>query len=96
MALESDVELAVIAWAEDHRWVVRKLAYIGRVGAPDRLFVGYGQVIFMELKAPGKKPSPSQVIEHRAFADAGVKVHVVDDKDDGIALLRVAMDRSRG
>ena len=90
--LDSEIEQKIVAWAENRRWISRKLQYVGRVGCPDRLFVGYGHVIFMEMKAPGKMPSLSQITEHNRFADAGVTVHVIDDVEDGVAVLRFCMD----
>lgn len=92
MALESNVELKIVGWAEDHRWLVRKLQYIGRTGAPDRLFAGYGHCVFMEMKAPGEGLSTNQAREHNRLKDCGITVHVVDNVDDGVAILRFCMD----
>lgn len=89
--LESDIELAVVAWAEDHGWEVRKGKWVGRDGAPDRVFFGYGVTIWMEMKRPGEAPRPNQVREHRRMAAGGAHVHVVDRVEDGIAILRSAM-----
>lgn len=87
MSLESNVELDVVAWAENHGWLVRKIAYIGRKGCPDRLFIGYGQRIVIEFKRSGGDPDPLQSREHRRWAAVGSPVPVVDNAEDGKAIL---------
>lgn len=91
MTLEADIELAVVAWAEDHGWHVRKVAWIGRDGAPDRVFFGHGRTVWVEFKKPGEVPRPIQVREHKRMAAGGARVHVVDNVADGIAILQDAM-----
>lgn len=95
MTLESDIEEAVSGWAEDRGWLSRKLQYVGRVGCPDRMFVGWGQVVFIEFKAPNERRSATQIREHARFDERGVKIHVVDDRDAGIAILLEAMKGGR-
>lgn len=58
---------------------VRKLAYIGRRGAPDRMLVlPYGRVFFVELKRPGKGADVHQVREHMRLRRIGADVRVLD------------------
>jgi hypothetical protein len=85
---------------------VRKMRWIGRVGAPDRVVllpdasvaherswrlerksIGIPeraahsracQHILVELKAPGKKPTKTQLREHERLRDAGFVVLVLD------------------
>ena len=54
----------------------------GHIGAPDRLciFPG-GRVYFVETKAPGGKPRPSQLAFHRELAALGVTVRVIDTRE---------------
>ena len=54
----------------------------GHVGAPDRIciFPG-GRVYFVETKAPGGKPRPSQLAFHRELAELGVTVRVIDTRE---------------
>lgn len=56
---------------------VRKLNWINRRGAPDRLAMLKGPH-FVELKAPGKKPEPHQVREHSKMRKHGLRVYVID------------------
>jgi len=55
----------------------RKVKWIGRDGAPDRLILTQGG-IWAELKALGQKPRPSQVREHNEMREAGFRVLVID------------------
>ena len=51
----------------------------GFTGVPDRiaLFPG-GRIEFVELKAPGKKPTPRQLVVHEQFRKLGFTVRVID------------------
>lgn len=60
---------------------VRKVKWIGRNGAPDRVVMLKGQVCFIELKAPGKKPEPHQKREHKRMRDMGAMVLVIDSRE---------------
>lgn len=55
----------------------------GNTGVPDRLVLfPAGRVAFIELKAPGKKPSPLQLMQQRKIRDLGFEVLVIDNKTD--------------
>jgi len=53
----------------------------GTAGVPDRLvlFPG-GRAFFVELKAPGKKPTPLQQAQHSKLLVLGFRVMVIDSK----------------
>lgn len=53
----------------------------GNDGMPDRIavFPG-GRIVFVELKAPGKKPTPLQLLQHNRLRELGTRVCVVDSK----------------
>lgn len=55
----------------------RKVKWIGRDGAPDRLILANGG-IWVELKAPGKTPRANQKIELEALAKAGMTAYCID------------------
>ncbi len=61
---------------------IRKLKWIGKSGAPDRLIWWPGKphayMAFVELKAPGKKPTKIRTLEHDALRADGFQVYVVD------------------
>ena len=48
-----------------------------RAGVPDRIVVIDGQVIFVELKAPGGKVSRLQQHTHEQMREAGARVEVL-------------------
>ena len=61
----------------------------GVVGVPDRIvLLPFNRVIFIELKAPGKKLSPIQ--EHRAqkLKDLGFTVYCIDSVEGITELIR--------
>lgn len=54
----------------------------GNAGVPDRIVVlPSGRVHFIELKAPDKKPTPLQQVQHRKLAALGCPVRVIDTKE---------------
>jgi hypothetical protein len=51
----------------------------GTRGVPDRIiFLPGGRTVFIELKAPGKKPDPIQEYRIRQLRDLGQRVEVLD------------------
>lgn len=60
----------------------------GNDGVPDRLVVlPGGKVLFVELKAPGKKPTPLQEKQMKTLTDLGQDVGVVSSKADADACI---------
>lgn len=51
-------------------------------GAPDRMFMKAGNVLFVEFKDPDGYLSKLQIYEHKQYAKKGVKVHVIDSIED--------------
>ena len=75
---ESALERQCVRAAQARGWLVRKLKWIGRDGAPDRVFFRGGKVMWLEFKAPGEEPKPIQLREHKRMRSHGASVHVVD------------------
>ena len=88
---EANIEGAVVAWAENNAWEVRKMRYLGRRSCPDRFFFGYGQIIMVEFKKPGGKLSEGQKLEHTRLRAVGVEVNVFDTVSSAIAFLKGKM-----
>jgi hypothetical protein len=79
MALrERDIERALVKAVKAKGGEVRKLAWIGRRAAPDRLVkLPDKEPVFVELKAPGGRLSRLQEVEHRRLRAIGLRVEVV-------------------
>lgn len=56
---------------------VRKVQWIARRHAPDRVVFAFGG-IYIELKAPGEKARSGQLREHARMRKAGFDVRVLD------------------
>lgn len=77
--LEYHVEQKAIKRAKECGFICRKVQWIGRRGAPDRLFSRADTgPFFVEFKAPGKTLDPHQIREIAKLRAAGLRVHVVD------------------
>lgn len=79
-----------VATATAQGWLVRKLKFEGRRGAPDLLMCKAGKVLFIELKNPNGRGvlSAGQVSEAHALASAGMTVLLVTRKDEFIDVLQ--------
>jgi hypothetical protein len=58
--LESQIEKRLCAWAKKCGILCYKVSTPANRGMPDRMFIFEGQVIFVELKRPGCKPTELQ------------------------------------
>lgn len=91
MGVEFAIERSVSRHAARLGWTVRKVQFIGRRGAPDRLFMRRGpsgpELIFIEFKRPGDGVlSEHQKRELRLLHDIGIEAHVIDNEEDGNAV----------
>lgn len=82
---ERDIESYLVERVKQLGGEVRKVKWIGRNGAPDRIvmlpvdgFMGSPATIWVELKATGKEPEAHQIREHRRMRAMGQRVEVVD------------------
>lgn len=85
---EDVLETAVCAEAIRTGWFVRKIAWLGRRGAPDRVFIADGRTVWIEFKAPDGHVDPAQEMEHKRMRAAGAEVHVVRTVDAAQRILR--------
>lgn len=101
---ESQIEKYLINRVVQLGGEVRKVKWLGRRGAPDRLvmlparrvtepcgccsYTEDSQTIWVELKAPGKGPEPHQEREHERMRRMGQRVEVVDSIEGVEALLQ--------
>lgn len=78
MTPEGKVAAALKAEAIKRGLYIRKLRFEGRVGAPDYIILASGKAFFIETKAPGQKPRPSQSQEFSIINRHGFVVRIVD------------------
>jgi hypothetical protein len=89
---ESEIEKYLVKRVKELGGEVRKVKWIGRRGAPDRLVMMPLQewdtetTIWVELKATGKVAEPHQLREHRRMRAMGQYVKVIDSLEGVDAL----------
>lgn len=83
---ERDIEAHLVRRVKELGGQVRKVKFVNRRGAPDRVVMLPGSLapgawtapIWVELKAPGQRPEPHQMREHRRMRLVGQRVVVID------------------
>jgi hypothetical protein len=76
---ERDIERFLVSRVRGLGGEIRKARWIGRRGAPDRRVLLPGRPPFwVELKAPGKRPTALQLREHERLRRFGEAVVVID------------------
>ena len=84
--LERDVEKAFVKRVKALGGMAEKFTSPSRRSVPDRIVtMPEGQIIFVELKAPGKKPTEAQKRDHAKRRAMGCDVRVIDNKGDADA-----------
>ena len=81
--VEKDVELALVKRVKEMGGLALKFTSPARRSVPDRLvLLPGGRVVFVECKAPGKRPTVLQAKEHERLRALGFEVVVVDNNGD--------------
>lgn len=79
---ESIIEKHLVKRVKELGGECRKVQWVGRRGAPDRLVMlpslWTGRTTWVELKAPGVKPEAHQLREHARMRAMGQRVVVID------------------
>lgn len=79
---ERDIERFLVRRVKELGGEVRKLQFIGRRGAPDRMVMfPEGKIFFCELKRPGGVVEAHQAREHARMLKMGQRVLVLDTID---------------
>lgn len=77
--LESKIEKALVKRVKELGGKCEKFTSPNNRAVPDRLVTLPGNIIvFVELKAPGKKPTKLQAKDHRERRELGCDVRVID------------------
>jgi hypothetical protein len=76
---EKQVEQALVQRVKELGGMCEKFTSPGRRAVPDRIVtLPGGRIIFVECKAPGKKPTLTQVLDHERRRALGCDVRVID------------------
>ena len=75
---EKSIEQALRQAIQADGGICWKLVSPGVDGVPDRICLKAGQAVFVEVKAPGKKPRPLQIRRMNQLRSQGFTVLVVD------------------
>ena len=78
---ESVVEKYLKKRCEAEGFLCYKFTSPGTDGVPDRVLIGHGMTVFVELKAPGEKPRKLQIHTFEEMRKHGATVYVVDTKE---------------
>lgn len=79
---ESLIEKHLVEKVTEAGGIAYKFTSPGHRSVPDRLvLLPGGRLVFVECKAPGKKPRADQVREHERLRQLGFNVVVLDSKN---------------
>lgn len=81
MAAESKLEAYLVRRVRELGGITLKLTSPGVAGVPDRIVILGGEVGFLELKAPGKKPTVLQAGWLLRIAHQGILTDWTDNRD---------------
>ena len=86
--LEKQIEAKVCDYAKTKNVLVYKFTSPNRMAVPDRLFIRPdGRIWFCEFKREGMNPTPAQEREHHRLRQHKVSVFVIDNVDEGKAMV---------
>lgn len=89
MADEYLVENTAVAKAERAGWESRKVKWVGRRGAMDRVFFGFGRCVFIEFKPKGVVPVGQQAREIKKLKALYPEIHVCDTVEAALEILGI-------
>lgn len=78
--LERDLEDYFTRRAQSAGMLTFKFTSPGQAGVPDRILITDGRVLFVELKAPGKKPRPLQTETVRRMRMRGAACYCISSE----------------
>lgn len=86
---EEAVEATVDALAKINGWLVRKVSWQGRRGAPDKAYIGHNRFVLMEFKKKGEEPEGQQLREFNRLKAKYPEVYWVDNVADALRILGI-------
>ena len=85
--LEKKIEQYLVKRVRQLGGEIRKVRWVGRRGAPDRLVMMPDQTIWVELKRPKGKAERHQLREHERMRRVGQRVEIIDSIEKVESLL---------
>jgi hypothetical protein len=80
--LEKEIEDKSVRYAKKKGWLAYKFTSPSRRSVPDRLFISpRAEIVFVEFKKKGGKPTDGQVREITRLREQGCYVFIFDDLD---------------
>ena len=76
--LERDIEKALVKRIKTLGGLCEKFVSPSNIGVPDRIVTLPDRIVFVELKAPGKKPTAKQIKDHEKRRGYGCTVLVIN------------------
>ena len=76
---ESALEAKIVKYCRENGILTYKFSSPSHRGVPDRVMMKDGKVMFMEVKAPGKRLTALQLHEIEKIQKSGVVAGCVDD-----------------
>lgn len=92
MTPEGQIESYLESQSEKQKVLCFKFVSPGNRGVPDRIIIANGKVMFIELKAPDKKPRKLQEYVIKKMRKAGADVRVADTKEKVDELLNEILE----
>ena len=91
---ENEIESYLKRQAEKQNFLCYKFVSPGNNGVPDRILIGHGHTVFVELKRPEGKPRELQEAVMETMIKQGALVYIIDTKHDVDALLQYLQNGS--
>lgn len=89
MIRERDIEKKACELAKAAGWLVFKFVSPAQRGVPDRIFIRAGEIVFIEFKAPGARPTKLQRRMIERLCVQGCTVHVCDSVESACDALGI-------
>ena len=90
---EKQIEQQLVKAVKAAGGMCPKLVSPGTDGMPDRMILmPEGRIVFVEVKAPGQKPRPLQMLRMEQLQLMGFRVFILDHEGQIPAIIEEAMD----
>lgn len=81
---------------KEYGFLCWKFVSPANAGVPDRVIIGHGVIMFVEVKAPGQKARQLQLAVHKQMREHGADVRVIDTREGVDALYKELLAKADG